>query len=85
MQDLALSLAFIPDVDRSVVDKTNLTGRYTFELHWTREAISASESLNTSAPHIFTALGEELGLKLEPIKGPLDTIVIDHVEMPSEN
>jgi uncharacterized protein (TIGR03435 family) len=38
-----------------------------------------------SGPSVFTAVKEQLGLELEPIKGPLDTIVIDHAEMPSEN
>lgn len=69
---------------RMVIDKTGLTGRYDFELHWTPENTPA-DSPDYNGPSIFTALQEQLGLKLEPARAPLDTIVIDHVEQPSEN
>jgi uncharacterized protein (TIGR03435 family) len=85
LQSLLTNLAFVPDVGRTVVDKTGLAGLYTFELKWTPDNPSASASPDLSAPSIFTALQEQLGLKLESTKVPLDTIVIDHVEMPSEN
>jgi uncharacterized protein (TIGR03435 family) len=85
LQGLVTSLTFVPDIGRTVVDKTGLTGIYTFELKWTPVNPSASASLDSSAPSIFTALQEQLGFKLESVKGPLDTVVIDHVEMPSEN
>lgn len=81
-------------VDRLVVDKTGLTAHYDFKLAWTPDE-SAPTSLgaaNTSAmpaappgPSIFTALQEQLGLKLEAQKAPVEVIVIDHVELPSEN
>jgi uncharacterized protein (TIGR03435 family) len=54
-------------------------------LHWTPEDATPAEALNYSGPSIFTAVPEQLGLKLEPAKGMLDTIVIDSAEMPSEN
>ena len=85
LKSLVTNLAFIPDVGRTVVDKTGLAGLYTFELKWTPDNPSTSASPDLSAPSIFTALEEQLGLKLESTKGPLDTIVVDHVEMPSEN
>jgi len=79
-----------PDLGRKVVDQTGLTGRYTVELHWTpvdtsMSSASASAATDAAGPSIFTAVKEQLGLELKPIKGPLDTIVIDHVEMPTEN
>jgi len=84
--NLALSLS--GQVQRMVVDKTGLTGTYDFELHWSPEELhgdSPSDGASTQGPSIFTALEEQLGLKLESTKGPVDTIVVDHVEMPSAN
>lgn len=77
------------DLGRKVVDQTGLTGHYTLALHWAPLDSTSPSSAEPSAPEaggpsIFTAV-KELGLKLKPIKGPLDTIVIDRAEMPSEN
>ena len=74
---------------RTVVDKTGLTGGYDMDLHWTPEdAGGTSQTSGTSldsGPSFFTAIQEQLGLKLESSKEPMDTIVIDHVEAPSAN
>jgi len=67
---------------RAVVDQTNLAGRYDIVLKWTPDEQRESAD---AGPSIFTAIEEQLGLKLESTKGPVDTIVIDHVEKPSEN
>jgi uncharacterized protein (TIGR03435 family) len=75
-------------VQRQVDDKTGLTGKYDFTLSFTPEGMPAESKEATgvdTAPSIFTALQEELGLRLEATKGPVDTIVVDHVEMPSAN
>ena len=80
-------------VHRIVEDKTGLTGKYDVTLQWTPEDNSATPSDGRqdaapaieSRPSIFTALQEQLGLKLESAREPVDTIVVDHVEMPSEN
>ena len=71
-----------PRVERPVQDQTGLTGTFQIELQWRAEGLSAdpSDGLPTS---IFTALLEQLGLKLESIKGSLDVLVIDHVERPA--
>jgi len=72
---------------RPVVDKTGLTGKYDFDLHWTPDSLSAAETApsDASGPDIFTALQEQLGLKLNPAKGPVETLVIDHIEPPTPN
>lgn len=69
-------------VGRLVRDDTGLQGRYYMLLKWTPEE---RQSEGEAGPTIFTALREELGLKLVPAKGTVDTLVIDHVEKPTEN
>jgi uncharacterized protein (TIGR03435 family) len=79
---------------RVVVDRTGLEGRYDLTLKWTPDELSDSQggasgarssTSDASAPSLFTAIQEQLGLKLVPEKGPVAVLVIDHVEMPSEN
>ena len=69
-------------VGRPVVDKTGLTGRYDIMLRYLPFNSSVTES---SAPSIFTAVQESLGLKLIPSKIQLKMLVVDHVEQPSPN
>jgi uncharacterized protein (TIGR03435 family) len=82
ISSLAYTLSNSAEVGRGVVDKTGLTGRYDIALTWTPDERFGS---GDSGPSIFTALEEQLGLKLVPGKGPVDTIVVDHVERPSPN
>ncbi len=74
-------------VNRIVVNNTGLKGHYDLALEWQPENAPASTQNNglDAKPSIFTAMQEQLGLKLEPAKGPVETVVVDHVEMPSEN
>jgi uncharacterized protein (TIGR03435 family) len=65
-----------------VVDKTGLTGTYAFTLHYAE--LNADPNA-TAAPSIFTAVQDQLGLKLEPVKRQFDALVIEHVERPTEN
>lgn len=74
---LAFSLSGV--VGRVILDKTGVTGEYDIDLTW------APDDQPEAGPSIFTALQDQLGLKLEPAKAPLDVIVIDHLERPSEN
>jgi uncharacterized protein (TIGR03435 family) len=69
---------------RYLVDKTGLAGRYDFELHWTPDDMPADSPL-AGGPSVFTAVQEQLGLKLEPSIAPLDVLVIDSAQRPSEN
>jgi uncharacterized protein (TIGR03435 family) len=76
----------VRQLGRPVVDKTGLTGRYDFEVSWTPDFDSPAGAppVNSDAPSIFTAL-QQLGLKLQSTKGPVEILVIDHVEMPDSN
>jgi uncharacterized protein (TIGR03435 family) len=75
-------------VKRLVVDKTGIPGKFDISLRWSKDENRADGQDNgavESGPSLVTAIQEQIGLKLEPTKGPVETIVIDHVEMPSEN
>jgi uncharacterized protein (TIGR03435 family) len=74
-------------VRRTVVDKTGLTGGYDFILRWTPDEDSGKDAgaPADAPPSIFAAVQEQLGLKLQSGKGPVATLVIDHMEKPSEN
>ncbi|HMD50934.1 MAG TPA: TIGR03435 family protein [Bryobacteraceae bacterium] len=79
---------------RTVVDKTGLTGKYDVTLHWSPDDMQLAQlppdapkpaPSDSSGPSIFTAVQEQLGLKLESQKGPVEMMVIDRAEKPSEN
>jgi uncharacterized protein (TIGR03435 family) len=70
-------------VDRPVVDKTGLGGTYDFILEWTPPQVD--ENPDASGPTFLEAWRDQFGLKLEPATGPVQTIVIDHIEEPTPN
>jgi uncharacterized protein (TIGR03435 family) len=80
-------------VDRPVVDMTGLKGGYDFTFSFTRDLPPGfpeggkinGEDPDTSGPDIFQAVKQQLGLELKPDKGPVQVIVIDHVEKPTAN
>ena len=83
---LANNLAF--QVHRTVIDKTGLKGKYDFTLKFTpdRPAPAGADNGTTDdSPSIFAALEEQLGLKLINSKGPVDTLIVEHLEQPTEN
>jgi uncharacterized protein (TIGR03435 family) len=75
-------------MDRPIVDETGLTGVYNIQIAFTREepdALGMTQLPDTAAPNLFEALQQQLGLKLEGTKAPVDVIVIDQAETPGEN
>jgi uncharacterized protein (TIGR03435 family) len=79
-------------LDRPVMDKTGISGRYDMALNWTLDDFQTARFSSfpvpgdrTEVPDLFTALQEQLGLRLESAKGPVNVMVIDHLERPSEN
>jgi uncharacterized protein (TIGR03435 family) len=70
---------------RNVVDRTGLAGSFDLTLLFQPIQTASTPSDLTGPPSIFTALQEQLGLKLESTTGPVDVLVIDHVEEPSPN
>jgi uncharacterized protein (TIGR03435 family) len=82
MAELAPDLAFF--LDRPAVDQTGLTGRYDLQLKWTADESKAPAD-GTAPPGMFTAIQEQIGLKLEPAKAPVKVLVVDSVGRPSAN
>jgi uncharacterized protein (TIGR03435 family) len=81
-------------LDRPVIDQTGLTGRYDFMLDWVPDEFQFADVRGSAGPGIqqnkdgvdlFTAVQQQLGLKLEATKAPADVLVIDRVEKPSAN
>jgi uncharacterized protein (TIGR03435 family) len=84
-------------VQRPVVDRTELAGGFDFDLRWTPDTLPARPpgtpadqpfrmngvEIDPNGPSIFTAVQEQLGLKLEATRGPVDVLVVDHVERPT--
>jgi bla regulator protein blaR1 len=78
--------AWLADETHSpVADKTGLTQKYDLALQWSEDLAAAPSAGDPPYPLIFTALQEQLGLKLEPSKAPIDTVIIAHIEPPSAN
>lgn len=92
MAELASRMSDLGDwsIGRQVFDKTGVTGKYDFSLQWTPDIKSAGDSDSDSGtagngPSLFTAVQEQLGLKLDSAKEPVQHLIIDHAERPSEN
>jgi uncharacterized protein (TIGR03435 family) len=89
MEQVALVLS--QRVNRVVVDKTGLTGLYEFTLEFTPEQLpppgtllnGQAPQIDPNGPSIFTALQEQLGLKLDSQRGPVEMLVIDNIEPPT--
>jgi uncharacterized protein (TIGR03435 family) len=82
-------------LDRPVIDRTCIAGRFDIHLEFSSDQVTPgllgldpdprAAASDPTSPTIFTAVQEQLGLKLESAKGPREFLVIDHVERPTEN
>jgi uncharacterized protein (TIGR03435 family) len=87
----ALTAALSPFAARVVSDQTELTGLYDFELTWTPDQLPQLPPdapplvVDPNGPSFFTALREQLGLKLESARGPVDVLIIDRAEHPTDD
>jgi uncharacterized protein (TIGR03435 family) len=89
MEALIYALSKI-GLERQIIDRTGLTRRYDIALMWTPDdkllsTPDAEETLHPSGTSIFTALQNDLGLKLEAIRAELDTVIVTHIAKPSAN
>jgi uncharacterized protein (TIGR03435 family) len=72
-------------LDHALINKTNLKGLYDIKLRWSPELRTNADPSSDDRPSVFTALQKQLGLKLESARGPVEVLVIDSVQKPSEN
>lgn len=97
MVQLSNALTRMPAVNRIVLDRTGLTGGYDFDLTWTPDQMPpllaggpppgapAFPPIDPNGPSLFAAVQEQLGLKLDSTKGPVDIVVVDSAEPPTED
>ena len=90
MEMIASNLIFVGNLGRPVVNQTGLKGSYDISLEFSREnsvgpVVEADPATQNAGPTFLQALKEQTGLKLESAKGPLQTVVVDHIERPSED
>lgn len=71
---------YLGEAPRPVLDRSGIPGEFDFRLEF-----AADDSRPEDGPSLFTAIQEQLGLKLESAKGPIPTLIIDHAEKPSAN
>jgi len=89
MSDLAILMQRAM-LDRPVIDKTGLPGKFDFDLEWAPDETQFGgevpvASADAPTPPLFVALQQQLGLKLEATRGPVEALIVDTVEPPSAN
>jgi len=83
-----LAIFLTQQLRTTVLDKTGLTGTYDINLDWTPDDAAAPAGLASDTadrPSLFTALEEQLGLKLVSAKGPVEYLIVDRLDHPSAN
>jgi len=79
-----LTIYLSRELERPVQDRTDLTDLYDFHIDWTPDSGPCAGAI-ADGPSLFTALQEQMGLKLESAKGRFEVIVMDSVEKPADN
>jgi uncharacterized protein (TIGR03435 family) len=88
----AVALSQLVQMQRVILDRTGLTGNFDLQLSWTPDQLTQGPPppdvplpppIDPNGPSIFTPVQEQLGLKLESTKAPVNVLVIDHVEQPT--
>jgi uncharacterized protein (TIGR03435 family) len=86
LAELTAMLGHQSELDgRMVIDKTGLTGPFNWTLEWQPQRLDATADVDPTGPPLLTALKEQLGLRLEPAKGPVQVVVVDAVSSPTPN
>ena len=86
-----LATALTPIAGRTVIDNTHLAGGFDFQLEWARDTSEGSmlrnieQRMGISGPTLTDAVQDQLGLKLQPARGPMEVLVIDSVDRPTPN
>ncbi len=83
MQEVAEGLAFF--LNRPVVDRTGLSGKFDFELEYDADRDNPLFGEQMRGPALFTAFQEQAGLRLDSTRAPVEVIVVDSIQRPSEN
>lgn len=83
MADFVLGMNFF--TDRPVVNETGLEGCWDFTLRWMPDQLKVTDLPADAPPGLFTAIKDQLGLKLEPAKGPVEVLVVESIEKPTAN
>jgi uncharacterized protein (TIGR03435 family) len=82
----AIATMLSREVERDVVNRTGLGGKFDFQLDWSPDTrVCPAEDDAPVRPSLYTAVEQQLGLKLEPARGPVEVLVIDRLERPGAN
>jgi uncharacterized protein (TIGR03435 family) len=85
MAELLTVIIRSPDIDRQIIDRTGLSGTFDIDLAWVPLRAGPAAAAPVDVISIFSAVEEQLGLKLESATSPVDVLVIDYAERPMPN
>ena len=85
IETIVMSIAEPGDLGRPVIDRTGLVGKYDWVLEYSPQPTNANPVADPAGPSLLEALREQLGLKLVPAKEPVTSLIIAHVQRPTDN